>query len=105
MDAGKAGSYARFCNHSCDNNSSLKPWSVMGARRIAVVAGCDLAAGDEVTVDYRFGPEGRQWACVCGAPNCSGFINSIPPTAQPDCVVEIVDYTVISDSDEEAGPP
>ena len=58
----------RPINHSCDPTAWL--------RGLDVVARRDLAAGDEITLDYAtFCTEPmRDFACACGAPSCRGVV-------------------------------
>ena len=56
-----------FLNHSCDPSAMRHGVMVFGWRAIA--------AGDEITIDYRlnaFG--GDSWPCDCGAVNCTGTV-------------------------------
>ncbi|XP_076171754.1 nuclear receptor binding SET domain protein isoform X2 [Ptiloglossa arizonensis] len=55
IDAEPKGNLSRFMNHSCSPNCETQKWTVNGDTRIA----CD--------------GETRK-PCLCGAPNCSGFI-------------------------------
>jgi uncharacterized protein len=76
IDAGATGgNEARFINHSCDPNSEA--YEEDG--RLLVKAIKNIAAGEEITYDYRLQREGkpkkswvRLYACHCGAKNCRG---------------------------------
>lgn len=58
-----------FLNHSCDPNA-YKRWI---GNRIDIVARRELAAGEEVTLDYLINnPGGNSWACDCRADRCRG---------------------------------
>jgi SET domain-containing protein len=56
-----------YLNHSCDPNAMRS-----GVR---VFAWRDIAAGEEVTIDYRLNAFGDDaWACGCGSANCTGTV-------------------------------
>ena len=44
-------------------------------KKIVVFANRDIAAGEEVTYDYKFPVEDGSLRCTCGAPNCIGRMN------------------------------
>lgn len=54
-----------FINHSCDPNAGLNG-------QIAIVAMRDIAAGEEVTIDYAMcdGDPNDSFECLCGASIC-----------------------------------
>lgn len=57
----------RFLNHSCDPNAMR--------HGVVVFAWTDLAAGAEITIDYRLNAfDGTSWPCACGAPSCTGTV-------------------------------
>ncbi|QQP48669.1 Uncharacterized protein FKW44_009049 [Caligus rogercresseyi] len=63
IDAGPKGNIARFMNHSCDPNCETQKWTVNGDTRRGEV----------------------KKTCLCGAPNCSGYIGKKPAkTTQAD---------------------
>ena len=76
IDAGVGGNAARWINHSCKPN--CKP--VEDDRgRIFITAKRPIAAGEELTYDYRLSVDGkiskrmrRAYACRCGAKRCRG---------------------------------
>jgi hypothetical protein len=56
-----------YLNHSCDPNTMR--------HGVKVFAWRSIAAGEEITIDYRlnaFG--GESWPCDCGATNCTGVV-------------------------------
>jgi SET domain-containing protein len=58
-----------FVNHSCEPNLAMAaPYDVVAARAIA--------AGEELTIDYRplTGAPGAEGDCRCGTPSCTGRI-------------------------------
>jgi SET domain len=56
-----------YLNHSCDPSAMRHGVKVFAWRRIA--------AGDEITIDYRLNAfDGTSWPCMCGAPACSGTV-------------------------------
>lgn len=52
-------------NHSCDSNLWMRDEVTLEALR-------DIAAGEEVTIDYALMTSSRDWemACNCGSPRC-----------------------------------
>lgn len=78
IDASKKGGIARFINHCCDPSCTAKIIKVDGKKRIVIYALRDIAANEELTYDYKFeketNPEERI-PCLCGAPNCKGYLN------------------------------
>ena len=65
------GTLAHFANHSCDPNLWLNgPYEVVARR--------DVAAGDELTIDYGTisGAPGFRMNCACGSPRCRGAVSS-----------------------------
>lgn len=67
-------------NHSCKSNAYAKVISVdtdlgVQEKKICVFANRDIAAGEEITYDYKFPVEDGSLRCTCGAPNCIGRLN------------------------------
>ncbi|HEX7690961.1 MAG TPA: SET domain-containing protein-lysine N-methyltransferase [Sediminibacterium sp.] len=59
-------------NHSCQPNTIYDG--------LNVIATCDIAPGQELTLDYASFLDDRMepFECRCGAPGCKGFIKGIP---------------------------
>ncbi|GMR52480.1 hypothetical protein PMAYCL1PPCAC_22675, partial [Pristionchus mayeri] len=77
IDATKYGNSSRFLNHSCDPNAICDKWSVARRFRMAFFAKKNIAAGEEITFDYRFQNYGRTLIeCQCGASTCRGYLSS-----------------------------
>jgi hypothetical protein len=56
-----------YLNHSCDPNAMR--------HGVKVFAWRDVAAGDEITIDYRLNAfDGSSWPCDCGADSCTGTV-------------------------------
>jgi SET domain-containing protein len=58
-----------FINHSCSPNCRMQTYAVIAKRQIA--------AGEELTIDYReirFTVGREEFTCYCGAPNCGDVI-------------------------------
>ncbi|GLH06500.1 Probable histone-lysine N-methyltransferase Mes-4 [Gryllus bimaculatus] len=75
LDAGPKGNVARFMNHSCQPNCETQKWTVNGDTRVGLFALQDIPKGEELTFNYNLecvGPDKKP--CMCGAPNCSGYI-------------------------------
>lgn len=78
IDATKKGGIARFINHCCDPSCTAKIIKVDGRKRIVIYALRDIGANEELTYDYKFERETddeERLPCLCGAPNCKGFLN------------------------------
>ncbi|XP_075224627.1 nuclear receptor binding SET domain protein isoform X2 [Lycorma delicatula] len=75
LDAGPKGNVARFMNHSCQPNCETQKWTVNGDTRVGLFALCDIPAHSELVFNYNLESIGTdKKPCMCGAPNCSGFI-------------------------------
>jgi len=81
IDGNVGGNVARWINHSCDPNCEAVDEDDDGARggRIMIITLRPIAAGEEITFDYRIELEGRHtarmkriWACRCGSRLCHG---------------------------------
>jgi SET domain-containing protein len=69
IDASRGGDATAFINHSCDPNS----FSRVLHRHLLFFARRDIAAGEEITLDYTPSQHpGRR--CTCGAANCRGVM-------------------------------
>ena len=56
-----------YLNHSCEPSAMRSGVNVFAWRA--------LAAGDEITIDYRLNAfEGDSWPCACGVSSCSGTV-------------------------------
>ena len=64
-------SFSLTFNHSCDPN--LESRILKG--HILYVSIRPIRKGEELTVDYLFGPDEEKVACKCGAKRCRGTIN------------------------------
>ncbi|XP_029154906.1 histone-lysine N-methyltransferase NSD2 [Nylanderia fulva] len=75
IDAEPKGNLSRFMNHSCAPNCETQKWTVNGDTRIGLFALRDIESGEELTFNYNLASDGEtRKVCLCGAPNCSGFI-------------------------------
>ena len=68
------GNASRFINHCCTPTCDYR----IEDGRVFIHAARDLAAGEELTIDYSFAAEGERVPCRCGVPACRGRINAIP---------------------------
>ncbi|KAM7210027.1 hypothetical protein V8F06_014594 [Rhypophila decipiens] len=67
---GSNGSDAKYINHSCDPNSQIEKWVVLGINKSFIVSKTRILAGEEITIDY------GEWyfiECKCGAATCRGW--------------------------------
>ncbi|KAK6939163.1 SET domain [Dillenia turbinata] len=67
VDATKRGGIARFINHSCEPNCYTKVISVEGQKKIFIYAKRYIAAGEEITYNYKFPLEEKKIPCNCGS--------------------------------------
>lgn len=83
IDANVDGNDARWINHSCAPNCQAvlheDPGSDRRLDRVMIESLRPIKAGEELTYDYGIRLEERHtprlkkiWACLCGAPNCTG---------------------------------
>ena len=68
IDASASADPLRFANHSCRPNAVLR----IRQGRIELYAMREIAAGEELTLDYGETHHGGRLACRCGAPGCVG---------------------------------
>ncbi|KAL3641217.1 hypothetical protein CASFOL_016185 [Castilleja foliolosa] len=98
IDACTKGNLARFINHSCEPNCRTEKWMVNGEVCVGLFSLRDIKKGEEVTFDYNYvrvlGAAARK--CVCGSPNCRGYIGGDPANA---------DVIIPDDSDGEYMEP
>ncbi|KAH6785799.1 hypothetical protein C2S51_038254 [Perilla frutescens var. frutescens] len=98
IDACAKGNLGRFINHSCDPNCRTEKWMVNGEVCVGLFAIRDIKKGEEVTFDYNyvrvFGAAVKK--CVCGSPNCRGYIGGDPTNSE---------VIVQEDSDDEYAEP
>ena len=71
VDGAVGGSGAQLINHCCDANL----FSMVRNGHIIYMSRRAIRAGEELTVDYRFGTEMEKHPCRCGASVCRGTIN------------------------------
>lgn len=79
IDASKAGTIARFMNHSCRPCCCAERWVVNGEWRVGLFALDAIVIGTELTFSYGslrggFGDAGAPEECRCGERSCSGRI-------------------------------
>ncbi|MEM9026060.1 MAG: SET domain-containing protein-lysine N-methyltransferase [Verrucomicrobiota bacterium] len=75
IDGDSSKNPARFANYSCAANCNFEKQD----DRLFIIADREIAAGEEITVDYGWGLEGLlKNKCTCGTPSCFGFIVSEP---------------------------
>ncbi len=71
IDGAVGGSGAEFVNHCCDPNLESR----ILKRHVLYFALRDIAAGEELLLDYHFGKNQERVKCGCGSPKCRGWIN------------------------------
>lgn len=71
IDGAIGGSGAEFINHSCEPNLYAR----VGGGRIFFMSHRQIAAGEELTIDYNLGNVGTDLPCSCGTEKCRKIIN------------------------------
>lgn len=71
LDGAVGGSGAEFVNHCCDPNLESR----ILKRHILYFSIRDIAAGEELSLDYHFGKDQERVKCGCLSPKCRGWIN------------------------------
>ncbi|KAI7903606.1 histone methyltransferase [Cokeromyces recurvatus] len=74
IDSTKKGNKARFINHCCAPNCSVKVIVVDNQKKVVIYAIRDIEPGEEITYDYRTSIELNQFHCLCGSKFCKGMI-------------------------------
>ncbi|CAG4932829.1 unnamed protein product [Colias eurytheme] len=75
IDATKCGNLARFINHSCNPNCYAKIITIESQKKIVIYSKQPIGVDEEITYDYKFPLEDEKIPCLCGAPQCRGFLN------------------------------
>ena len=75
IDATKCGNLARFINHSCNPNCYARVITVEGQKKIVIYSKRDISVNEEITYDYKFPREEVKITCLCGTPQCRGYLN------------------------------
>ena len=70
VDASQAPGVLRFANHSCRPNAALR----IQRGRVEIYAQRDIAAGEEITLDYGETHHRGTLACRCGVAGCRGAL-------------------------------
>lgn len=70
IDFSRSTDPMRYTNHSCRPNARL----CIRQGRVEFYALRDIAAGEEITVDYGETHHEGQLKCRCGAPGCIGWL-------------------------------
>lgn len=78
LDGHRMGSLCRFVNHSCKPNCGMEKIYVDGLPRMILQAEEDIAAGTELTYDYKFDnfEDMTPQECYCGADSCRGTLSA-----------------------------
>ncbi|CAL5416354.1 unnamed protein product [Camellia sinensis] len=96
VDATKRGGIARFINHSCEPNCYTKVISVEGQKKIFIYAKRHIAAGEEITYNYKFPLEEKKIPCNCGSRRVPRVFELSSFMSQRSCPKRIhVEWTII----------
>jgi uncharacterized protein len=71
IDGGVGGNGSQFINHCCEPNLVIR----RSNGRIWFYSKRPIRKGQELTIDYRFGPVPNPTVCQCGARTCRGTIH------------------------------
>ncbi len=72
IDGLNGGNESRFINHCCTPNCDYR----IENGRVLIHAARPIAAGEELSIDYSYSPEGERIPCGCGSCVCRGQINA-----------------------------
>ena len=91
----------RHVNHSCDPNA----YEYHHEGHVYIVARRDVAAGEEVTVDYNINISGGDsWPCQCGSDRCQGKVMGdyfhLPKAIQYEYRLHLADWFVNRHADK-----
>lgn len=77
IDSTMRGTIGRFTNHSCQPSMYTRTIDIDNEPHLIFYTRTEVAAGQELTYDYRFKEESgdNKMSCGCGAPNCRGTMN------------------------------
>jgi uncharacterized protein len=78
LDGSRGGNGTHYINHSCEPNAFMK----IVYDHILFIALRDIAAGEEITIDYQETLHSNKKKCVCGAGTCRGTINKVRKRAR-----------------------
>jgi SET domain-containing protein len=70
LDGAVGGNESIYINHSCEPNCEA---DIIDGR-IYIIALRDIMPGEELSYDYQFGYTDDNVPCMCGSPNCRGYI-------------------------------
>ena len=81
VDSQKKANWSRYINHSCDPNCHMEKWRVGSEDRMAVYTVKNVAAGEELTFDYKWERMGDKPTikCYCGTAKCRGWVDYYKP--------------------------
>lgn len=74
IDGWIGGNESIYINHCCTPNCSFKRIG----EQVFIVALQALSVDEELTLDYAYDPEPPLEPCLCGSPQCRGYINDLP---------------------------
>ncbi|KAI8062760.1 SET domain-containing protein [Gilbertella persicaria] len=72
LDATHKGNMARFINHCCTPNCSVKIMMVHQQKKVMIYANRDIEAGEEITYDYKLPSQTEKIPCRCTSKFCKG---------------------------------
>ncbi len=78
IDGWLGGNETIYLNHACAPNCFMAE----EAGRVYLGAARDIAAGEELTIDYAYDAHTPRVTCRCGAPDCRGFLNAVAGPAE-----------------------
>jgi SET domain-containing protein len=79
IDGSAGGNEARFINHSCEPNCTIR----REGGRAFIVAREAIRPGDELSFDYGYDADDVREPCRCGAPGCRGYLNEREASRDP----------------------
>ncbi|KAI8389486.1 hypothetical protein BD560DRAFT_381843 [Blakeslea trispora] len=73
LDATKKGNLARFINHCCSPNCSIKIVMLHQQKKVVICTNRTIEAGEEITYDYEYTNQTEHLPCLCGSKFCKGI--------------------------------
>ncbi len=76
IDGDVGGNESKYINHGCEPNCDTE----LINNKIWFITKRDILPGEELYFDYEFPHDDTERnKCLCGSPNCRGFIQMLPP--------------------------
>jgi uncharacterized protein len=78
LDGLVGGNETIYLNHACTPNCYCEEDE--RGQRLFMYARRDIALGEELTIDYAYDDDAPLEPCLCGVPECRGYLNDLAVT-------------------------